>query len=148
MVPPRITNVEFISRATHGVNGDTYWLGEHVEVAVTFSGKVQVNPGGTFISLWFGDRHEDFKGAHYHRGSGTDTLVFRYTVQAGDVDPDGVFIGAAPIGGSGTVTAAGTDRLSGDRAHRRAGGQPRPQGGRRPAGHHAAGAHRRRVKRQ
>ena len=106
VVPPHITNVEFISRATHGVNGDTYWLGEHVEVAVTFSGKVQVNPGGTVISLWFGD---DFKGAHYHRGSGTDTLVFRYTVQAGDVDADGVFIGAAPIGGSGTVTAAGTD---------------------------------------
>ena len=56
---------------------------------------------------------EAIRQADYLRGSGTDQLVFGYTVQLGDMDDRGIglILGkeGAGFGGSGTIKAEGTD---------------------------------------
>ena len=60
-----------------------------------------------------GTGRKGWRDATYVRGSGTDTLVFAYTVLPGDMDTDGLSIAlgvpASAFGGSGTITARGTD---------------------------------------
>jgi len=52
------------------------------------------------------------RNAGYLSGSGTTNLVFSYTVQAGDVDGDGVVLGAAIAPNGGTLRdAAGNDAV-------------------------------------
>ena len=77
--------------------GDTYGLGETIAITVTFDKAVTVdtsggkprirsvlNGGGTPVDGW----------AEYSRGSGGTALVFTYTVQAGDMDDDGIWLPA------------------------------------------------------
>ena len=67
--------------------GDThYYLGDNIFIDVTFSEAVTVDTsGGTpTIEIDLGVNRE----ATYLGGSGTDTLTFRYTVQAGDFTAD------------------------------------------------------------
>ncbi len=106
-------------------SGDTYGVGENIEIGVTYNWPVEVE-GDKFLGLRIGvDRRE----AAYNRGSGTETLVFRYEVQPGDFDDDGIssgewvvveevrdgFISRMSVGeaygysGSGTIKAVGTD---------------------------------------
>ena len=51
-----------------------------------------MEPDGTSLSIHVGEGYgsEVWRGAHYNRGSGTDTLVFRYTVKDTDTDTDGI----------------------------------------------------------
>src|SRR5262249_12363610 len=83
-----------ISSVTGPANG-TYGVGQSLNFAVTFSGNVTVNTsGGTpTIGLTIGSTT---RGASYVSGSGTTTLVFRYTVVSGDNDSDGI-ASASPI---------------------------------------------------
>ena len=63
------------------------------------------------------DEDTNWRGAQYQEGSGTNTLVFGYTVQPHDLDADGISVGGSYIqdgerqgfGGSGTITVSGTD---------------------------------------
>ena len=77
--------------------GDTYGLGETIKITVTFDKAVTVdtsggkprirsvlNGGGTPVDGW----------AEYSSGSGGTALVFTYTVQAGDMDDDGIWLPA------------------------------------------------------
>ncbi|MDE2982702.1 MAG: SwmB domain-containing protein [Gemmatimonadota bacterium] len=71
-------------------SGDTYGLGEHIEVTVTFSHPVTVT-GTPQLELTVGTNNRQ---AAFLRGGGTTALVFRYTVVAADADADGISVGA------------------------------------------------------
>ena len=86
--PPLITAVEVTSTAQATTAGDTYGLGEDIEITVTFGEAVNVT-GDVEFGLNVGGQ----KQARLKSGSGTDALVFVYTVQAGDEDDNGIFIG-------------------------------------------------------
>jgi len=111
------TEVLEVSVISSPEDGDTYRLGEHLEIAVRFHRPVEVD-GRAYIVLRIGDDEEAWAGAWYDRGSGTDTLVFRHAVRADDVDTGGFrvvkgYIGPEGqrygFGGSGTITDHGAD---------------------------------------
>ena len=119
---PNITDVEVTSSPA---TGDTYGVGETIEISATFSTDVEVdgNPG---LGLWVGS---NWRSAGYLRGSGADTLVFGYTVKSEDSDSDGIRWTGATSNGTWhnflnytAVTAVGSHgRLPGLRRHRRSG---------------------------
>ena len=83
---PEVDDVEVTS--TPVLETDTYGAGERIEVSVTFTEAVNATSNTDFV-LSMGRKQR----MPLVDGSGTDTLVFGYTVAPGDVDDDGVFIG-------------------------------------------------------
>lgn len=81
----RVTGIDVISRPAAG---DTYGLKETIEFAVTFNREVEVE-GRPLMGVWV---TPGWKAARYARGSGTDTLVFAYTVKERDRDGNGVSV--------------------------------------------------------
>ena len=93
-------------------SGTAYAAGEHIEVLIFLNGPVRALADPLTVPLHFGD------GAQHHRearlvtirGDYVDSLFrddpesrqyllyFAYTVQPGDVDTDGVVLGANPLG--------------------------------------------------
>ena len=111
---PEVTSVEITS--TPAV-GNAYIAGESITVAVTFDQEVEVD-GSPALALYVGDSSDHtWRGARYHRGSGTRTLTFRYTVQTIDRDTNGVSVSSAGVdadrnpayGFGGKIYAKGTD---------------------------------------
>ena len=86
--PTRITDVQVMS--TPRAATDIYGAGETIEIWVTFSDAVNATENTDLVLSVSGG-----KRAALLRGSGTKTLVFGYTVQAGDEDTDGIFVGDA-----------------------------------------------------
>jgi hypothetical protein len=76
----------------YGPAAGTYIVGQHLDFTVVFSEAVAVT-GTPRLVLTIGSTT---RYATYLSGSGTSTLVFRYTVQAGDLDSDGIAV-ASPI---------------------------------------------------
>jgi hypothetical protein len=92
-VAPTITSVT-------GPAAGTYIVGQHLDFTVVFSEAVVVT-GTPRLVLTIGSTTQY---ATYLSGTGTSTLVFRYTVQAGDLDSDGIAV-ASPIDlNGGTIT--------------------------------------------
>ncbi|HYH01954.1 MAG TPA: Ig-like domain-containing protein, partial [Bacillota bacterium] len=88
----------------------TYKIGENLDFKVTFNEKITVNPTGGIpyipISLETGGTVQ----AVYLSGSGSNELLFRYTIQAGNLDTDGITVGSAIIGNNGALyDAAGNN---------------------------------------
>ena len=83
--------------------GDTFLLGEMIEIRVAFSEAVHVT-GRPSVVLSVGP---ETRSAGYASGSGTDMLVFRYEVQPGDLDDDGLSIGPDALTGGGVEDGAG-----------------------------------------
>ena len=84
---------------------DTYGPGSTIEVAVVFSEVVNVT-GMPRIQLRVGgsDPATQLKWANYASGTGTDTLLFTYVVQADDMDDNGIYIEANELElNSGTI---------------------------------------------
>jgi Ca2+-binding RTX toxin-like protein len=99
--PPTISAVAITSNA--GAD-NTYATGDVIQVTVTFSEAVTVT-GAPQLTLTVGGASCT---ANYTSGSGTSALVFSYTVQAGDVDADGIGIPANAISlNGGTIRDAG-----------------------------------------
>ena len=99
VMPPRVRG---ISLSSSPARGDTYELGETVEVLVEFDGAVQAT-GDPLVALTIGKRtrHAALSGWSSH------ALYFDYTVQAGDRDEDGISIPANALYlDGGTITAA------------------------------------------
>ena len=95
---------------------NAYRANQTIEVAFTYNIDVEVDGEPTVgIGIgWTGhNKEEAWREAEYLRGSGTDTLVFGYTVTPGDNDDKGVaiFMGHPNkgYGGDGTIKAEGTD---------------------------------------
>ena len=87
-LPPLITGVEVTSTPQATNANDTYGLGEDIEITVTFSEAVRATG-----DVEFGISAGGAKKARLARGNGTTELVFAYTVQAGDEDDNGIWIG-------------------------------------------------------
>ena len=112
---PNITEVAVTSSAGRD---NTYGLGETIEISATFSTAVDVN-GTPSLGLWVGGT---WKAANYLRGSGSDTLVFGYTVRSEDSDDNGISMDGGYQDSNGTwhnfvnhtaVTAPGSVGLDG-----------------------------------
>ena len=107
---PRVTNVAVTS--TPVLETDTYGAGETIEVSVTFSEAVNATSDTDFELNVSTD-----KSASLVDGSGTETLVFGYTVAPGEEDDNGIWIGDQDrtlVGSrvvsaqSGTITSVAT----------------------------------------
>ena len=99
VVAPTVSSVD----VTPPDEGDTYLLGELIEIRVAFSETVHVT-GQPSMGLSVGPAT---RSAAYASGSGTDTLVFSYEVQPGDSDDDGVSIAAGALTGGRIEDGAG-----------------------------------------
>ena len=81
---PRVVSQEVTSDPTRGANSDTYGAGDAITFEVVFNQSVTVT-GGPRLRFNIGSGSGD-EYASYVSGSGTDTLVFSYTVLAADAD--------------------------------------------------------------
>ena len=94
-VAPTITNVT-------GAADGWYRAGQNLDFTVSFSENVMVS-GTPTIRLTIG---LSSRSASYLSGSGSSSLIFRYTVQAGDNDGDGI-ASASPVAlNGGTIQDA------------------------------------------
>ena len=105
--------VSRISFASTPASGDTYELGETIAVRVEFDSPVKVT-GTPQLALTIGSGTQQVPLPEYYSdpdSGGFGSLRFEYTVQAADVDTDGVSIAANAIslnGGSLNAAADGT----------------------------------------
>jgi uncharacterized repeat protein (TIGR02543 family) len=90
-LPPIVTSVSVPSNGTYGTSQNLSFT-VNFNKAVTVSGTpyipITLNTGGTV-------------NATYQSGSGTTSLIFRYTVVSGNDDPDGIAVGSSivlPVG--------------------------------------------------
>ncbi len=111
---PKILSVDL---ASSPLDRWAYRAGDAIDVMVLLDTKVEVE-GTPLLALYLGESDSStWRGATYHSGSGTRELVFRYTVQPGDLDLDGLSVGAAATaddrtpayGFAGTINAMGTN---------------------------------------
>ena len=101
---PSVSSI-VISSAT-GIQNSFLNAGDEVSVTVTFRESVIVdNASGTStLTLVVGSNN---RTAPYTSGSGGSTLVFQYTIQAGETDDNGISIGADVLAlNSGTIRDA------------------------------------------
>ncbi|HVI45061.1 MAG TPA: Ig-like domain-containing protein [Chitinophaga sp.] len=99
--PLSVTSVNVPANASYrtGTNLD-FTVNYPAPVTVTGTPSLPLTIGATVVQ------------ANYVSGSGTTALLFRYTVLAGQEDPDGVAVGAALQLNAGTIkSASGTDAL-------------------------------------
>ena len=109
---PRVESIEVVSTPADG--WEAYRAGQTIEITLNFDTDVEVE-GEVRLALYVGlvrdNWAEAWREADYLRGSGTDTLVFGYTVQSGDTDIRGIAVphGATAVLGNGTIKAVDTD---------------------------------------
>ena len=99
---PRAVSQEVTSNPTRGANSDTYGAGDAITFEVVFNQTVTVT-GGPRLRFNIGSGSGD-EYASYVSGSGTDTLVFSYTVLAADADTDGIYLFNDPLDYPDTAT--------------------------------------------
>ena len=110
---PTVSSVEVTSDP--GAD-ETYAPGDTIQVMVTFDAAVTVNTSGGTPRIQLrvgGGDPEHLKWADYSSGSGNEALVFAYTVQAGDLDDNGIYIAAdeLELNGGTIQSAEGTDAV-------------------------------------
>ena len=98
---PRAVSQEVTSDPMDGTNSDTYGVGDAITFEVVFNQLVTVSgtPRLRFSITGPGDEY-----ATYVSGSGTNTLVFSYTVLAADADADGIYLYKNPLNYPDTAT--------------------------------------------
>ena len=104
---PSVSSVAFTSVPADAA----YAIGDTIEVTVTFDEAVTVDTtnGTPNLRVQINSRGQRYPA--YISGSGSTRLVFRYTVEDGDNDPDGMWIKPDVVdanGGTITSTAKGT----------------------------------------
>ncbi len=102
VAPPRVTSVKVYSRPQEGT---AYGTGEAIKGSVAFSQVIQVT-GSPSLTLTVGTKRVPLRTTN-HQG----TLFFDYTVQAGDVDADGIsiLVNALALNGATIRSTAGAD---------------------------------------
>ena len=91
---PRAVSQEVTSDPMDGTNSDTYGAGDAITFEVVFNQPVTVN-GAPRLRFSITGPGDEF--ATYVSGSGTNTLVFSYTVLATEMDPDGIYLYKNPL---------------------------------------------------
>ena len=99
--PPTIVNGPQLVSVPHS---DGYTFHSYIDIQFEFSEPVTVTGDLRLPIVIDGQRKTR---ARYRSGSGTSTLLFRYTVSTYEVDPDGIEIVADILNGSLVVDAAG-----------------------------------------
>jgi len=96
-----------VSSVSVPANG-TYRAGQNLDFTVNMNEAVTVNTGGGTprLALTVG---ASTVYANYISGSGTSAIVFRYTVQSGEADSDGISVGALSLNGGTIRDAAGNN---------------------------------------
>ena len=92
---PRAVSQEVTSAPSHGTPADTYGAGDAIIFEVVFNQAVTVT--GEPRLRFSVDSGTDDEYATYVSGSGSNTLVFSYTVLATDADTDGVYLYKDPL---------------------------------------------------
>ncbi|WP_408098617.1 beta strand repeat-containing protein [Peredibacter sp. HCB2-198] len=90
---PFVTNVTVPANAT-------YVAGETLEFTLQFDRTVNVT-GIPYLGITIGST---VRQAQYVSGTGTDTLIFRYTAVPGDVDADGITVPTSLTQNGGNIT--------------------------------------------
>ncbi len=93
-----------ISKLMLPANG-TYKPGQHIDISAVFDRPVTVSTSAGTPSLPIALDTGSGATASYYSGSGSNTLVFRYTVRAGDNDPNGIGFGSALTLNGGLITS-------------------------------------------
>jgi hypothetical protein len=102
---PTVTNVSFTSDAG---TDNTYKIGDIISISITFSETVTVTSTPRIPILGLSS-----KFANYSSGSGTNTLVFTYTVAALDNDANGLAITVNALElNSGTIRDAASNNAT------------------------------------
>lgn len=100
--PPRIDHVTALPAS------GTYGPGQQIDVLAAYTEPLIVS-GSPQVTLTIGATD---RAATYAAGSGTGTLTFRYTLQAGDSDADGIAVKSPIALNGGLITdAAGNNAL-------------------------------------
>ena len=102
-VAPTITSVNVPSNAT-------YITGHNLDFIVNFTENVTVNTsvGTPQIAITIGST---IRQATFVSGNGSSALLFRYTVQVGDFDMDGIAVGALSANGGTLQDPASNDAI-------------------------------------
>ena len=103
--------VDAVAPAVSSVNvpaNATYVSGQNLDFTINFDDSITVNTGGGTpqLALTIG---ATTRQAVYQSGSGTSSLLYRYTVQNGDADSDGIAIGTLASNGGTLRDAAGNN---------------------------------------
>ena len=93
-------HVESLEVTSTPESGDVYGLGETIAVTMTLDNEVDasssayvlIEVGGPEWSSGFSRLSNYFRTARYASGSGTDTIVYEYTVKRHDLDTNGLSI--------------------------------------------------------
>jgi hypothetical protein len=93
---PKVTSVNVPA-------ADTYAIGENLDVTLTFDESVVVTGTASTLALKVGGQTVQ---AAFQSAS-ANAVTYRYTVQAGDLDTDGIDIGVITLGTSTIVDGAG-----------------------------------------
>lgn len=81
-----------------------YGEGTPLDFTVTFDHAITVNTSGGIPTLSVTLQSGETVQAQYVAGSGTNDLVFRYSVISGEFDTDGITLGSAVVANGGTLT--------------------------------------------
>lgn len=102
-----VNAISFVSSLGVPLDG-TYCTGQDLDFTVNFSQtmKVVASGGTPRLSITIGD---STRYADYLSGSGTSTLLFRYTVEPGLMDSDGIAVGSLALNGGAIEDMAGND---------------------------------------
>jgi hypothetical protein len=86
----------------------TYISGQNLDFTINFDENITVNTGGGTpqLALTIG---ATTRQATYQSGSGTSSLLFRYTIQSGDADSDGIAVGSLASNGGTLRDPAGNN---------------------------------------
>ena len=105
--------VKDVTMISSPASGDTYEYGENIEIQAHFDRPVDID-GLVYMVLRIGEDTGEWASAQYNRGRGTGFIVFRHTVDTGEMDPDGIIVPNGNLGpegqrygfgGSGKITA-------------------------------------------
>lgn len=75
-----------------GTTAGEYKIGQSIFFTVSFNANVTVTPGARLAFYVGPDATATARNAEYFSGGGTSEVVFRYIVQAGDTDADGISV--------------------------------------------------------
>ena len=108
IIVEELTSLNATSITSSPLGGDTYKAGENLEVEFTFSDPVAHAKGA--LAIRFG---ENSRSAGYVGGGGTNKLLYRYRVKAGDTDDDGFSVGGSGLGtyDQGNITTPAGSRV-------------------------------------
>jgi len=86
---------------------DTYIAGESLDFTINFSESVNIDEGCADLPALNITIGSTARQAFYQSGGSTSSLVFRYTIQSGEIDANGIVVDSFTLGDGDVFDAAG-----------------------------------------